>query len=63
LARSRIRVAAANARLPEYAQVKRWQATAPFNPLRGELTANGRPRREVLARAYGDFILPVEETL
>jgi long-subunit acyl-CoA synthetase (AMP-forming) len=53
----------ANARLPEYAQVNRWRATAPFDPLRGELTANGRPRREVLMRAYGDFILPAEETL
>lgn len=52
---------AANARLPEYARVKRWRATPPFDPQRGELTANGRPRREALMRAYGEFTLPAEE--
>lgn len=56
-------VDAANARLPEYARIGRWRLTPPFDALRGELTANGRPRREVLRRTYSDFVLTAEESL
>jgi hypothetical protein len=45
-------VRAANARLPDYARVRRWAfAGAPFALPDGTLTANGRPRRpEIAAR-------------
>lgn len=47
----------ANQQLPDYARVGAWlRATAPFSPDNHQLTANGRPRREVIARVYGDRI-------
>ena len=47
-------VAAANATLPDYAQVGPWRLSRPFTPLDGTLTANGRLRRAaILARATG----------
>lgn len=49
-------VARANLALPDYAQVKRWQVRAPFDPVAGELTNNGRPRRAVLLSRHSDFI-------
>lgn len=49
-------VARANLSLPDYAQVKRWQVRAPFDPAEGELTNNGRPRRAVLLSRHSDFI-------
>lgn len=49
-------VEAANGGLPEYAQVARWNAVRPFDPARGELTGNGRPRREVLLQTHADLI-------
>lgn len=49
-------VARVNARLPEYARVGRWRGSPPFDPTRGEVTANGRPRRQVLHAAHRDFI-------
>lgn len=49
-------VARANLRLPAYARIGRWQATAPFDPARGELTGNGRPRRAALRQANQAFI-------
>lgn len=44
---------AANARLPDYAQVRRWaRSPQPFSFADGTLTANGRlRRREILARS------------
>ena len=46
-------VAAANAGLPDYARVGRWiLAEAPFTPANGQLTANGRPRREAIWAVY-----------
>ncbi|MEA1086348.1 AMP-binding protein [Sphingomonas sp. CD22] len=45
-------VAAANATLPAYAQVGRWQIVPPFTPATGQLTGNGRLRRDVIDRAY-----------
>jgi len=47
-------IAAANARLPDYAQVRRWwRAAQPFSFDDGLLTANGRLRREAIAARYG----------
>jgi long-chain acyl-CoA synthetase len=47
-------VQAANARLPDYAQIAAWlRADAPFTPQNGFATANGRARRDALWRAYG----------
>ena len=47
-------VRAANARLPDYARIVRWlRADAPFTPQNGLATANGRPRRDALWKAYG----------
>lgn len=47
-------VQAANARLPDYAQVRRWlRAEARFTPQNGLATANGRPRREAIWQTYG----------
>lgn len=51
-------VARANQRLPDYAQVARWRASPPFDPGRGELTGNGRPRRAVLRETHHAFIDP-----
>jgi long-subunit acyl-CoA synthetase (AMP-forming) len=48
-------VRAANARLPDYAQIGAWlRADAPFTPQNGFATANGRARREVLWKTYGE---------
>ncbi len=47
-------VRAANDRLPDYARIGRWmRADAPFTPQNGLATANGRPRRDALWKAYG----------
>ncbi len=47
-------VRSANARLPDYAQVRSWlRADAPFTAQNGLATANGRPRRDALWQAYG----------
>jgi long-subunit acyl-CoA synthetase (AMP-forming) len=48
---------AANASLPDYARVRRWAwAPAPFTAADGSLTANGRPRREVLLARHAALI-------
>lgn len=49
-------VSRANARLPDYAKVDRWRLVGPFDPSRGELTGNGRPRRTALRQSHRDFI-------
>lgn len=49
-------VARANAKLPAYAQVARWTVRPPFDLARGELTGNGRPRRDVLRETHQAFI-------
>ena len=47
-------IEAANRRLPDYARVGAWLfADAPFRPQAGELTANGRLRRDTLLERYG----------
>jgi long-subunit acyl-CoA synthetase (AMP-forming) len=46
-------VAVANERLPSYAQVRKWAALPqPLSFASGTLTANGRPRRDVIAAAH-----------
>lgn len=45
-------VARANALLPAYAQVGDWREAAHFTPFNGQLTGNGRLRRDVIAKAY-----------
>jgi len=46
-------IAEANHVLPDYAQVKHWlPAQAPFLPQNGQLTANGRLKREAIWQIY-----------
>jgi long-chain acyl-CoA synthetase len=50
-------VAAANARLPEHARIRGWGwLPAPLSFGDGSLTANGRPRREVIAARYAALV-------
>jgi long-chain acyl-CoA synthetase len=46
-------IAEANHVLPDYAQVKNWlPAKEPFLPQNGQLTANGRLKREAIWTQY-----------
>ena len=45
-------VAAANATLPAYARVSHWRRVPPFTPGNGQLTGNGRLRRDAIASAH-----------
>jgi len=45
-------VESANSSLPVYARVAAWREAAPFTPSNGQLTANGRLRRDVITRTY-----------
>jgi long-chain acyl-CoA synthetase len=50
-------IGAANARLPDYAQVRRWvRAPEPFGFENGLLTSNGRLRRAEILRRYGALL-------
>ncbi len=50
-------IAAANRKLPAYAQVRHWLAAdEPFSSENGELTTNGRMRRAVIAARYASRI-------
>lgn len=50
-------VAAANARLPDYARVHRWLLTdEAFSVANGLFTGTGRPRREAIWKMYGNRI-------
>jgi long-chain acyl-CoA synthetase len=50
-------VAAANARLPDYAQIKQWlRLRQPLAQGQGLVTANGRPRRERIEQVYRSSI-------
>lgn len=52
----------ANQSLPEYAQVSDWlRAREGFSPVNGQLTANGRLKREAIAAAYVSDINTVYE--
>lgn len=45
----------ANARLPDYARIQRWIfADAPFTTGNGQMTENGRLRRQAIADRYGE---------
>jgi long-subunit acyl-CoA synthetase (AMP-forming) len=47
----------ANARLPDYARIKRWhRLSQPLHSLPGLLTANGRPRRTAIALRYARLL-------
>lgn len=56
-------VLAANAVLPEYAQVAYWQPALPYTPANGQLTGNGRIRRSAIADAYLDGDAPFFDRL
>lgn len=50
-------IAETNAQLPDYARIGAWlRADAPFTPDNGQLTANGRLRRDAIRAAYGERI-------
>jgi long-subunit acyl-CoA synthetase (AMP-forming) len=50
-------IAAANARLPDYARVRRWiRATEPFTLENGLLTSNGRLRRREIELRHGALL-------
>jgi long-subunit acyl-CoA synthetase (AMP-forming) len=50
----------ANARLPEYAQVRRWvRAPEPFTFQNGLLTSNGRLRRREILERHGALLAPL----
>ena len=50
-------IGAANARLPDYAQVRRWaRAPEPFSFENGLLTANGRLRRRDIVERHGALL-------
>lgn len=58
-------IALANRDLPDYARISAWVAAhAPFTPFNGQLTSNGRLKREAIRAAYADMIeaLYQEET-
>ena len=51
-----------NQHLPDYAQVRKFQlADQPFSTKNDELTGNGRPRRDVIARHYANQISAMYE--
>ncbi len=54
-------VAHANQALPPYAQVRRWRICPPFDREAGELTGNGRPRREAILARHHDFVIPAPQ--
>ncbi len=55
-------VDAANARLPDYARVRRWLASREaFSIENGQWTATGRPRRKRIWRAYKEEIEAIYE--
>lgn len=50
-----------NADLPEYARIAAFVvADAPFQLANGQLTANGRPRRALIAQHYADALLALQ---
>ncbi len=58
-------VQAANGTLPAYAHVSDTHMVAPFTPMNGMLTGNGRLKRAAIASAYltGEHILPFFDRL
>ncbi|WP_229408949.1 AMP-binding protein [Massilia yuzhufengensis] len=56
-------VARANAGLPDYARVRRWAAVPPLMAADGLVTANGRPRRPLIAARYAARIARLFDTM
>lgn len=56
-------VANANARLPDYARIHHWLLAAPFAPARGELTANGRLKRDRILDRYRTAIAALYQSV
>lgn len=55
-------VDAANAALPDYARVQRWQrARAPFDTASGLATPNGRPRRDAILALHRESLFEPED--
>jgi len=55
-------VDAANAGLPDYARVRRWQhARAPFDAASGLATPNGRPRRDAILALHRESLFEPED--
>ena len=55
-------VAEANARLPDYARIRRWvMADAPFSLANGQWTGTGRPRRQAIWKAYAGRVRTIYE--
>ncbi len=55
-------VDAANAHLPDYARVQRWQrAGAPFDAASGLATPNGRPRRDAILALHRESLFEPED--
>jgi len=53
---------AANAGLPDYARVLRWQrASAPFDAANGMATPNGRPRRDAILALHREALFQPED--
>lgn len=53
-----------NQHLPDYARITRFQvADEPFSTRNGELTSNGRPRRNIIAQNYSKQISEIYEEL
>ena len=45
-----------NERVPDYAALRHWSMVSPFTTSRGELTENGRLRRDVIHDVYGEHM-------
>lgn len=56
-------VARANGALPPYARVARWHAVPAFTPMNGQLTPNGRPRRDVIAATHATLLSRNEDEI
>ncbi len=56
-------IAAANATLPDYAQIKDSRIVPPFTVANGCLTGTGRPRRTHILENYASFLSPKESPM
>ncbi|MBP7337003.1 AMP-binding protein [Niveispirillum sp.] len=54
-------IARANGALPPYARIARWHAVPAFTPMNGQLTPNGRPRRDAIAAAHAPLLSRQED--
>ncbi len=54
-------IARANGALPPYARVARWHVVPAFTPMNGQLTPNGRARRDRIAAAHAALLCANED--